>query len=181
MLTPTTFRVRHLILKELLLERNKLDQKHFDSSKCDLSKNTLSTRIKVDVDVINNQLDVLWQDNCVYDNTYDNEIRYFITSEGMSVYGQQSIKYQGMLTRSQILNSWSTSIVQIILAFIAIVTLYINLSSIKALEAKSEKIEKELQLLQLDIQKQQQNLLHPTLSVDSMANFQTIEKISPLF
>jgi uncharacterized membrane protein YcjF (UPF0283 family) len=97
---------------------------------------------------INDQLDVLWKNGSIFDNSYAKEIKYFITSEGLSIVGQESILYQGLLSRSQILNNWSSSIVQVVLVLIALVTVIQNFTTIGRLDQR-------LILLEQLVQKQE--------------------------
>jgi len=156
MLVPASFKIRHKIIQLLTDLRSKQQNEKHLIETAQLTIDEISTELKIDRKLVDQQLNVLWTNEEVYDINTNNptgdptKTKYIVSPKGISTASSKSILYDGQIINSQLFNNYASGIFQIIVGILAVLAFYQNSTSIDSLREENKRVQIQLDLLLRD-------------------------------
>ncbi len=183
MLIPKSYKIRHTILQTLADKRSEQQLNGLSDENSQLTIEELSKITRYNRNLIDQQLNVLWESKDVIDISINtkpidhSKTKYMISSKGISIASSKSILNDGKLINSQLYNNYASAIFQIFTGIIALMTIIISFTTVSELKSENLNIKKNTLLIQDRLFKLETDLKIKNIKADtkSLQNVNTIK------
>ena len=173
MIIPKSHNTRHKILQFLQDQRNEHQIRYNSIDNAKFTIDEISDAIGIPRKIIDEQLNVLWENQEVINlpnkNHPDNPAlsKYLILSKGMSLASSKSILNEGKKLNSQLFNNYASGIFQIIVGIIAIWTIYQNVTTINIFRTENQKLQTDVTNLSKELTEIKANINTLNVLIDN--------------
>ena len=146
MVVPKSHKVRHQVLKFLSDKRKNTNMKSFDSADSAFTISEIATGLNLERRLVDEQLDVLYQNKEVDVLRKDNEEnKFFINDKGFATVASRTILNDGKIINSQLYNNYASTIFQVLTGLTALATIVINFASVTDLKEENKQIRLQIE------------------------------------